>query len=318
MLCIGGAIFFQKRARNADWARQRTAFERGLFVGSVQDLLAHPILASKTQPQCDHLVRDGLETCRLGLFAFQLYRSLQAQDDDALYDALKTGRIRELFEFLINTGPSDQAELAPLDRLASRSLNERPMSQGERRLFSGTLKLLLARTPGVLLSQRAQLDQVQRAQEKKSIDAAASKHLEKRRALEQRLVKRVASLLRARYKWGGKSVKSGIDCSALVQLLFKEVLGICLPRTVRDIRRVGVSVKDQVRLPDGLQTFDLLIYQLGRGPHIGLYIEDWGVVHASSSRKRVVVDRLRGDLLRPIDVRRFPQRGVIVDETCSY
>lgn len=53
-----------------------------------------------------------------------------------------------------------------------------------------------------------------------------------------------------KYTWGGSSPKTGFDCSGLIQYVYKQV-GINLPRTVKDIEKIGTSVSlDSVKPGD--------------------------------------------------------------------
>lgn len=86
------------------------------------------------------------------------------------------------------------------------------------------------------------------------------------------------------YRFGGNSRK-GIDCSAFVQQVFREV-DIDLPRSAREQFRVG----EQVDRGD-LQAGDLLFFRTyAKFPsHVGIYLGDGKMIHASSRSHRVVV-----------------------------
>jgi len=86
------------------------------------------------------------------------------------------------------------------------------------------------------------------------------------------------------YRFGGNSRK-GIDCSAFVQRVFHEV-DVDLPRSAREQFRVG----DKVERED-LQKGDLIFFRTyAKFPsHVGIYLGDGKMIHASSRSRRVVV-----------------------------
>lgn len=87
------------------------------------------------------------------------------------------------------------------------------------------------------------------------------------------------------YLYGGKS-RAGIDCSALVQTVFKE-FEILLPRTAQEQFRVGVGVPLANILPGDLVFFST------NGPgasHVGIYIGDRKFI--SATRKQVEIQSL--------------------------
>ncbi len=86
------------------------------------------------------------------------------------------------------------------------------------------------------------------------------------------------------YRFGGSSRK-GIDCSAFVQNVFRDV-DVDLPRSAREQFRVGEEVDR-----GDLQPGDLLFFRTyARYPsHVGIYLGDGKMIHASSRSRRVVV-----------------------------
>ena len=81
------------------------------------------------------------------------------------------------------------------------------------------------------------------------------------------------------YRLGGNS-KSGIDCSAFVQLTFKNQFSRQLPRTTEQQKNIGKSVsKGQLR------PGDLVFFKTGwSSRHVGIYIADGQFLHASTSQ----------------------------------
>ncbi|AQQ68244.1 hydrolase Nlp/P60 [Microbulbifer agarilyticus] len=81
------------------------------------------------------------------------------------------------------------------------------------------------------------------------------------------------------YRLGGMS-KRGIDCSALVYLIYRDHMGIELPRTTQYQVLAGESIK-RAQLRPG----DLVFFKTGRrGRHVGIYLEEGKFLHASVSK----------------------------------
>lgn len=96
---------------------------------------------------------------------------------------------------------------------------------------------------------------------------------------------KVIEYLNTPYLWGGTS-KRGIDCSAFVQAVMYQALGVALPRTSLEQSGVGenVEVKD-------LKFGDLLFFDTmhkGRVTHVGMYLSDGYFVHSGSSTGVIV------------------------------
>lgn len=82
-----------------------------------------------------------------------------------------------------------------------------------------------------------------------------------------------------RYRLGGTS-RSGIDCSAFMQITFRDLFGIQLPRTTSEQAQKGTKVAKSE-----LQTGDLVFFKTGRGPngkHVGVYVKNGQFLHAST------------------------------------
>jgi len=93
------------------------------------------------------------------------------------------------------------------------------------------------------------------------------------------------------YVWGGNSLTSGVDCSGLVQQVYKK-LGIALPRTTYEQAKSGREVSLGSLMPG-----DLIFYNTGsRDPngigslsHVAIYIGNGQVVEAPGRGKNVRV-----------------------------
>ena len=102
---------------------------------------------------------------------------------------------------------------------------------------------------------------------------------------------KVIEYLNTPYRWGG-TTKGGIDCSAFVQTVMYQSLGVILPRTSFEQSNVGVDVA-----VEDLKFGDLLFFDTmnkGRTTHVGIYLEDGYFVH-SGSRTGVAVASLNSE-----------------------
>jgi cell wall-associated NlpC family hydrolase len=84
-----------------------------------------------------------------------------------------------------------------------------------------------------------------------------------------------------KYRLGGTG-RNGIDCSALVQRLYKYVYGVDVVRTSLLQFRGSTYIAEKSNLKEG----DLVFFRIHGGPvsHVGVYLGNNYFVHASSSR----------------------------------
>jgi len=80
-----------------------------------------------------------------------------------------------------------------------------------------------------------------------------------------------------RYRLGG-STKDGIDCSALMQILFSSLYAISLPRTAREQYDYSRKIS-RTELKEG----DLVFFNtIGGVSHVGMYLQNNKFIHAST------------------------------------
>ncbi len=93
-------------------------------------------------------------------------------------------------------------------------------------------------------------------------------------------------LLGIRYQWGGTSPQTGLDCSGLVQFVFQQVTGVTLPRSAKEMSRLG----DKVALAD-LRPGDLVFFNTRRFAfsHVGIYLGDNRFIHAPRRGREVEI-----------------------------
>ena len=107
------------------------------------------------------------------------------------------------------------------------------------------------------------------------------------------LKKSAYGFLGTRYRFGGSS-RSGIDCSSFVQHVFRE-LEVSLPRTAREQFEVGSAVA-----PGDLQRGDLIFFSTYASypSHVGIYLGNNKMIHASSRDRRVVISSMNTSYYR--------------------
>lgn len=102
---------------------------------------------------------------------------------------------------------------------------------------------------------------------------------------------RAISLVGTPYRYGGNSPEGGFDCSGLIQYVFRDTLGLSLPRTSRDL----AAMKGPKIAPERLTTADLVFFGSGGTvTHVGIYVGEGRFVHAPSTGGTVRLDRLDG------------------------
>lgn len=93
------------------------------------------------------------------------------------------------------------------------------------------------------------------------------------------LYETVNSWLGVPYKYGGND-RQGIDCSAFVGAIYREVYGVSLHRTANDMLR-DVQLITREQLHEG----DLLFFTNSKGKvsHVGIYLKEGLFAHSSTS-----------------------------------
>lgn len=97
---------------------------------------------------------------------------------------------------------------------------------------------------------------------------------------------RALSLVGTSYRPGGIDPREGFDCSGFVNHVYREGLGIDLPRDSGSLSRIGEPV-DRSELVAG----DLVFFTIDRHrvSHVGIYVGENRFIHASSSRSGAVM-----------------------------
>lgn len=103
----------------------------------------------------------------------------------------------------------------------------------------------------------------------------------------EQLYNAIESWIGTPYLYGG-TTKQGVDCSAFVGHIVKDVYNICLHRVANDIQQDA-----DIITRDDLQEGDVVFFtnSKGRVSHVGIYLKNGLFAHSSTSRG-VIVSRL--------------------------
>ena len=109
-------------------------------------------------------------------------------------------------------------------------------------------------------------------------------------ATAQDAIDQAMDLLGIRYRRGGTSPEAGFDCSGFVSHVFREGLGLILPRSSKEMSRSGEIIGQEDLRPGDLVFFNTMRKAFS---HVGIYLGDNQFVHAPRSGGRVRIEDLR-------------------------
>ena len=89
------------------------------------------------------------------------------------------------------------------------------------------------------------------------------------------------------YVWGAQG-PSSFDCSGLTYYVYKNAAGVTLPRVSSDQSRYGTTVSKSNLKAGDLVFFDTSGANDGVVSHVGIYVGNGQMIHASSSSKKIV------------------------------
>jgi cell wall-associated NlpC family hydrolase len=104
------------------------------------------------------------------------------------------------------------------------------------------------------------------------------------------LLMRAMGLIGTPYRYGGTTPQRGFDCSGFTSYVFRESVGVELPRTANDqFLQAGTTVAQH-----DLAAGDLVFFRQGRGriDHVGIYVGEGRFIHSPSRGGRVRIDAL--------------------------
>jgi len=124
------------------------------------------------------------------------------------------------------------------------------------------------------------------------------------------VVDRAMTYIGVPYRLGGNDPKVGFDCSGFVTYVYRNTLGLVLPRTARQLATVGVGIAREE-----LQPGDLVFFNTRGSPnsHVGIYLGNSKFVHAPRTRTLVRIDSLDD----PAYGRRYDGARRILSSTAS-
>ena len=99
------------------------------------------------------------------------------------------------------------------------------------------------------------------------------------------IIDHTRSLLGVKYKWAGLNPAKGLDCSGIVKYVFAK-LGVELPHRAAELAKLGDPITQDTA---AMQPGDLLVFGKGkRISHVGIYVGEGMMIHASSTSHHVV------------------------------
>jgi cell wall-associated NlpC family hydrolase len=140
----------------------------------------------------------------------------------------------------------------------------------------------------LLVSAAAQADET--AAKPIAIPEAKVSFVDRASANVQNAVEEALDLIGIRYKRGGSNPQTGFDCSGFVSHVFKEGLGIYLPRSSREISKAGEVVDKNELQPGDLVFFNTMRHTFS---HVGIYLGDNLFVHAPRTGAKVRIEDMR-------------------------
>jgi cell wall-associated NlpC family hydrolase len=94
-----------------------------------------------------------------------------------------------------------------------------------------------------------------------------------------------------RYVWGASGKRNTYDCSGFTNYVYKKT-GITIPRTSINQSKVGKQIAKNKLKKGDLIFFDTSRRRKGYVNHVGIYLGNNTFIHASSTKKKIVISKL--------------------------
>ena len=105
----------------------------------------------------------------------------------------------------------------------------------------------------------------------------------------QELIFHALAFIDVKYQYGGVSPDMGWDCSGYVYYVFKEAVGVILPRNAASMSAHGQPVPGNELQPGDLVFFNTLKRTFS---HVGIYLGDNRFIHAPTTGKAVRISSM--------------------------
>jgi cell wall-associated NlpC family hydrolase len=104
------------------------------------------------------------------------------------------------------------------------------------------------------------------------------------------LITTAVGLLGIPYLRGGNSAESGFDCSGFVRFIYKETIGLVLPRTASEQANTTQKIDRSELKPGDLVFFNTLKRTFS---HVGIYLGEGKFIHAPRSGASIRIEDMR-------------------------
>ena len=149
--------------------------------------------------------------------------------------------------------------------------------------FAIVAALLIALAPSV----RADEPDIDATSGAITVAAEAPSLLQRATSSIQSTLETALDLVGIHYRRGGGSPDAGFDCSGFIGHVFREGLGLYLPRSARAISLEGEPIARSELEPGDLVFFNTMRHAFS---HVGIYLGDNRFVHAPRTGGRVRVE----------------------------
>lgn len=112
---------------------------------------------------------------------------------------------------------------------------------------------------------------------------------ERTNALSSQLAMNAMGLIGVPYVWGGSQTNKGLDCSGLVQAVYKQASGVVLPRNASQQAAAATPIDNNELRPGDLVFFNTLRRAFS---HVGIYVGEGKFVHAPKPGAAVRIESM--------------------------